>query len=238
MTDNEEKFSIKNNIASVRRQIAAAAERSGRDPSRIQLIAVSKTKPAEVILEAYDAGLTAFGENYAQELTKKMESETLAGLPGIEWHMIGHIQTNKVRMLIGKTALIHSLDSVRLAEEIQRQAEKISKKVKVLIEVNVAREDNKYGFLPEELLKALEQIALLGNLEVMGLMTSAPYTQNPEENRAYFRQLNEFYIDIRHKKIDNTRMHFLSMGMSGDFEVAVEEGANMLRIGTRLFGGR
>ena len=229
---------IKENIALVREQIAAAAKRAGRDPSGIRLVAVSKTKPAEAIYEAYKEGLTAFGENYAQELNAKMNSELLSGLDNIEWHMIGHIQTNKIRSLIGKTSLIHSLDSIRLAEAIQKQAEKSTIIVDALLEINVANEKNKYGFSMNEAQKALESIAALGNIRVLGLMTSAPYTDNPESNRMYFRQLNEFFLDNRHKKIDNTHMYTLSMGMSGDYEIAIEEGSTLLRIGTRLFGSR
>ena len=229
---------IRNNIASVRAQIDAAAKRAGRDPSEIKLVAVSKTKPIESIYEAYTAGLTAFGENYAQELNAKMSSDKLYGLADIEWHMIGHIQTNKIKMLIGKTALIHSLDSIRLAEEIQRQAEKASLIIDVLIEINIADEPNKYGFSLDGAQKAIDSIAALGCIKILGLMTSAPYTDDPESNRKYFRQLNEFFLDNRHKKTDNVHMYLLSMGMSGDFEVAIEEGSTMLRIGSRLFGSR
>lgn len=231
-------MTIKENIAIVRAQIAAAAGRVGRDPSQIKLIAVSKKKPADAVYEAYCEGLTAFGENYVQELMQKQESDALAGVDGLEWHMIGHVQTNKVKYLIGRTALIQSLDSVRLAEEIQRQAKKASVIVDVLIEVNVAKEDNKYGFFIEDTQKAAEEISGFENIQIIGLMTSAPITTNPENNRAYFRQLNELYIDISRKKIHNTHMRVLSMGMSGDFEVAIEEGSNMLRLGTRLFGLR
>ena len=229
---------IKENISQVRAQITAAALRAGRNPSDIKLVAVSKTKSAEAIYEAYNGGLTSFGENYAQEMSGKMNSELLRGIPDIEWHMIGHIQTNKVKMVIGKAALIHSLDSIHLAEEIQKNAEKNSLMVDTLIEINIANEKNKYGFLIDEAQNAIEYIAALGNIKVCGLMASAPYTDDPETNRKYFRQLNEFFLDNRHKKIDNTRMNFLSMGMSGDFEVAIEEGSTMLRIGTRLFGSR
>jgi len=231
-------FSIRENIAAVRERIGRAAQRAGRDPSEIRLVAVSKTKPAELIREAYGAGLTVFGENYAQELIAKIDAEPLAGLPGIEWHMIGHLQTNKVKTLTGKTALIQSLDSMRLAAEIQKQAEKASARADVLIEVNVAGEKDKFGFSVEETAGAVRQIAAFGNVRILGLMTSAPLTADPESNRMYFRQLRELYIDIRNKRIDNTHMRILSMGMSGDFEVAIEEGSTMLRIGTLIFGKR
>jgi pyridoxal phosphate enzyme (YggS family) len=229
---------IRENIKRVREQIEKASRHAGRDPSEIKLVAVSKTKPAEAVYEAYLEGLTAFGENYAQELNAKRNGEPLSSLTDIEWHMIGHIQTNKAKSLVGATALIHSLDSVRLAVEIQKQAEKASVAVDALIEVNIAKEANKFGFFAEETPGAIERIAALKNIRILGLMTSAPLTDDPEHNRMYFRQLNELYIDIRHKRIDNTRMKILSMGMSGDFEVAVEEGSTMLRIGTKIFGGR
>jgi pyridoxal phosphate enzyme (YggS family) len=231
-------ISIRDSVAQVRGQIAAAAARAGRDPSSIKLVAVSKTKPVSAIYEAYGEGLNVFGENYAQELISKINSEPLSGLPDIEWHMIGHIQTNKVKMLIGKTFLIHSLDSIRLAETIQKHAEKASLTVDVLVEVNIAGEADKFGFSPAQTFGAVEQIARFCNIKILGLMASAPYTDDPESSRKYFKQLNELYLDIRHKRLDNTRMHILSMGMSGDFQVAIEEGSTMLRIGTRLFGSR
>ena len=236
--DKPANISVKDNLAVVKNQIAAAAERSGRDPASIKIIAVSKTKPIGAIYEAYNEGLTAFGENYAQELDEKMNSELLSGLPGIEWHMIGHVQTNKVKTLVGKTTLIHSLDSLRLAEAIQKQAEKVSATVDALIEINIAKEENKYGFYAEEAHKAVEEIAAYKNIKLLGLMASAPQVDIPESNRTYFRSINELYLDIRKKSIDNTHIHVLSMGMSGDFEIAVEEGSTMLRIGTRIFGGR
>ena len=236
--DNYNNMSIKDNIAQIRMQISAAAERAGRDPSEIEIIAVSKTKPVAAIVEAYNEGLTAFGENYAQELISKMNSEPLSNLTDIKWHMIGHIQTNKIKSILGKTTLIHSLDSIRLAEAIQKQAEKAGLIIDALMEINVANEEGKYGFSMDEAQKALETIASLGNIRLLGLMTSAPITEIPESNRVYFRLINEFFLDIRHKKIDNTHMYTLSMGMSGDFEIAIEEGSTMLRIGTRLFGGR
>ena len=229
---------IKDNIAEVRERISAAAERSGRDPASVKLVAVSKTKPADMILEAYNEGLTAFGENYAQELAAKMDTEPLNGLTDIEWHMIGHIQTNKVKSLIGRTKLIHSLDSLRLAAEIQKQAERAAVFIDTLIEVNVAGESNKNGFLVEETPKAVEIISDCKNIRILGLMTSAPISRFPEQNRSFFRKLRELYLDIRHKRIDNTPMQILSMGMSGDFEAAIEEGSTLVRIGTCIFGER
>ena len=229
---------IKEAVRQLQSQITSAANRAGRDPKSIKLIAVSKTKPPQSVYEACGEGILAFGENYAHELLEKKESELLADIPGIEWHMIGHIQTNKVKALIGKTALVHSLDSIRLASSIQRHSEKASLVTDALIEVNIAREESKHGFLPEEVHMAVEQISIFRNIRILGLMCCAPFTKNPEDNRVYFDKLREIYIDIGRKELDNVRMHFLSMGMSGDFEVAVEEGSTMLRIGTRLFGGR
>lgn len=229
---------IRENIARLRGRIEAAAQRAGRDPAEITLIAVSKTKPVEMIYEAYRSGVAAFGENYAQELCEKYNELNESGLKDVEWHMIGHIQTNKVRQIIGKTKLIHSLDSLRLAAEIQRFAEKTGETVNTLIEVNVAREYTKQGFYPEETRNAVEAVAAHKNVKVLGLMTSAPLTDDPESNRVYFRRLRELYIDIKENCIHNYDMCFLSMGMSGDFEVAIEEGATMLRIGTAIFGRR
>ena len=230
--------SIKDNIARVRERIERAALRAGRDPASVGLVAVSKTKPAELIYEAYNEGLTVFGENYAQELRAKQDSELLRDLPGVAWHMIGHVQTNKVKQIVGRTALIHSLDSLRLAAEIQRQSERLRIVTDVLIEVNVAREKDKYGFHAEEVNGAAEEIAGYGNIRVLGLMTSAPITRTYEQNRPYFHELHDLYLDINRKKIHNIHMSILSMGMSGDFETAIEEGATMLRIGTGLFGSR
>jgi len=230
--------SIKDSVALVREQIARAAGRAGRDPSQIKLIAVSKTKPPELIYEAYCEGLVSFGENYARELTEKIESESLRGLSGIEWHMIGHLQTNKVKALIGKTALIQSLDSIRLAAEIQKQAAQKALTADVLLEINIAKEPNKYGFFAEEAGEAAARISAFPNIRVLGLMACAPLTDNPEHNRIYFKQLHELFLDIGNKDMDNIHMRVLSMGMSGDFGVAIEEGSTMLRIGTRLFGRR
>ena len=229
---------IKDNIARVKERIAESAGRAGRDMSGIKLIAVSKTKPAEDIYEAYSEGLTAFGENYVQEMLAKQDSDFLKSLPNIEWHMIGHIQTNKVKHIVGKTTLIHSLDSIRLAEEIQKQANKLNIVIDVLLEINIAREKNKFGFFSEEVENAVIKLSECSNINVCGLMTSAPFTLVPEQNRLYFRKLHELSLDIRCKSIHNIHMRDLSMGMSGDFEVAIEEGATMLRIGTSLFGQR
>ena len=225
---------ISENIDAVKRSIADACVASGRDPASVKLIAVSKTKSAEMILEAYGHGCRAFGENYVQELVRKYDE-----LPDdIEWHMIGHLQRNKVKYVVGRTALIHSVDSLRLAQEINDRSEKEGIVTAVLAEVNVAGEENKYGFRPEEVLTFAREASLLRNIELRGLMTSAPYVSDPEENRRFFRLLREIFIDIDKKNIDNVKMRELSMGMTGDYRVAVEEGATMVRVGTAIFGAR
>lgn len=215
-------------------RIAAACKRAGRDPGEVTLIAVSKTKPEEMLLEAYGAGARDFGENKVQELLAKKPA-----LPqDIRWHMIGHLQTNKVRQIVGKVCLIHSVDSVKLAEEIEKEAAKREIAVPILLEVNVAREESKFGFLPEEAYPALERIACLPHVKIQGLMTIAPYTERAEDNRQIFRKLYQLFIDMKSKNIDNVNMNILSMGMTGDFEVAIEEGSTMVRVGTGIFGER
>lgn len=225
---------IAENLSSVKQRIERAALRAGRRPQDITLIAVSKTKPAELIREAYNCGQRVFGENRVQELSEKAPA-----LPGdIAWQLIGHLQTNKVRQIVGRVSLIHSLDSLRLAEELQRESEKRGLVTELLLEVNIAGEESKFGFRPEEAVAAAERIALLPALRLRGLMTVAPFTEEPEENRKYFRQMRQLAVDIKDKNIDNVSMDILSMGMTGDFEVAVEEGATMVRVGTGIFGGR
>ena len=222
------------NLNIVKSKIEAAAMRSGRDLSEITLIAVSKTKPVEMISEVYDYGIREFGENKVQEITAKS-----AVLPDdINWHMIGHLQRNKVKQVINKTVLIHSVDSIRLAEAISKEAVAQNITVSILLEVNVAGEDTKYGFTLEETPLILKEIAAMPGLFVRGLMTSAPFVDNPEENRQYFKQLKDLCVDLKAKNIDNTSMDFLSMGMTNDYEVAIEEGATHVRVGTAIFGER
>lgn len=226
--------SIEENLKTVRERIAAAAKRSGRDEKEITLIAVSKTKPVPMLQAAYDAGERFFGENKVQELCAKCGE-----LPkDIAWHMIGHLQTNKVRQVIGRAALIHSLDNFRLAETIQSEAEKQSISCNVLLEVNIAGEESKYGLAPKEVEPFALEMTKFDRIHVRGLMTVAPFTENPEQNRKYFRQIKQLAVDIRAKNIDNIGMEVLSMGMTGDYEVAIEEGATMVRIGTGIFGER
>lgn len=225
---------LSDNLNDVMRRIREAAARSGRKPEDITLIAVSKTKPVSSIREIYDCGIREFGENKVQEICQKSEE-----LPeDIHWHMIGHLQRNKVKSVIGRVKLIHSVDSVRLAEQISREAVKRNIHAEILLEVNVAKEETKYGFRAEEAEEALRNIALLPGLSVRGLMTSAPFTDEAENNRQYFKYLRQLCVDLKSKNIDNTSMDFLSMGMTGDFEVAIEEGATHIRVGTAIFGER
>ncbi|MDD6662375.1 MAG: YggS family pyridoxal phosphate-dependent enzyme [Lachnospiraceae bacterium] len=225
---------IKENLAEVEARITRACERSGRDRSEVTLISVSKTKPVEMLQEAYDAGSRDFGENKPQEIKEKYPQ-----LPeDIRWHMIGHLQRNKIKYIIDKVCMIHSVDSLRLAEAIDEEAKKHDLVMPVLIEVNVAEEESKFGVRLDEAESLIRQISELSNIQVQGLMTIAPFTENAEDNRIYFRKLRNLYVDIKDKNIDNVNMCNLSMGMTGDYEVAVEEGATMVRVGTGIFGAR
>lgn len=225
---------VKENLEQVRENIKKACEKVGRDVSEITLISVSKTKPVPMLQEAYDAGNRDFGENKVQEIMDKYPV-----LPqDIRWHMIGHLQRNKVKYIVNKVFLIHSVDSLRLAEEISSQAEKKQVEVDVLVEVNIAQEESKFGTSREEAISLVEEIAKLPHVHVKGLMTIAPFVENPEDNRKYFRQIKELSVDIMKKNIDNVSMGVLSMGMTGDYMVAVEEGATMVRVGTGIFGER
>lgn len=224
----------KENLKEVEENIQKACEKCGRDRSEVTLIAVSKTKPVEMLQEVYDAGMRDFGENKVQELTAKYEV-----LPSdIKWHMIGHLQRNKVKYIVDKVALIHSVDSYRLAQEIDIQAQKKNLVVPILIEVNIAEEDTKFGIHKEQLLQLIEEISELKHVSIKGLMTIAPFVENPEENRQYFREIRQLSVDIAKKNIDNISMDVLSMGMTGDYMVAIEEGATMVRVGTGIFGKR
>ena len=225
---------LKNNLLSVKEKINIAAIKAGRNVADIELIAVSKTKPVEMIQEIYNLGIREFGENKVQEITAKSEV-----LPNdIHWHMIGHLQRNKVKTILPKAVLIHSVDSVRLAKTISDEAVKQNIIANILLEVNVANEETKFGFTPAETEKVLIEIASMPNIYVRGLMTSAPFVDNPEENRQYFRELKQLCVDLKAKNIDNTSMDFLSMGMTNDFETAIEEGATHVRVGTAIFGDR
>ena len=222
------------NLKEVEAKIEAACKRAGRDRSEVTLIAVSKTKPVEMLEEAYETGIREFGENKVQEMMDKYEV-----MPkDIHWHMIGHLQRNKVKYLMGKAALIHSVDSLRLAEEISAQSVKHEVTTDILIEVNIAGEETKFGTDREEAIALVEAAAKLPNIHICGLMTIAPFVENPDDNRKYFQQIRQLSVDIKEKNIDNVDMRILSMGMTGDYEVAIEEGATMVRVGTGIFGAR
>lgn len=214
--------------------MAGACDRSGRKMEEVTLITVSKTKPVEMLKEAYDAGSRDFGENKVQELLDKIPV-----LPqDIRWHMIGHLQTNKVKYIVDKVYMIHSVDSLKLAKEISKEAVKKNVTVKILIEVNVAEEETKFGTTTEQVISLTEEIAALPGIQIEGLMTIAPFVEDPEENRVYFCKLKQLSVDIKAKNIDNVHMNVLSMGMTGDYEVAIEEGATYVRVGTGIFGER
>ena len=225
---------IKEQLYSVEQNIQAACKKAGRSREEITLIAVSKTKPLGMLQEAYDLNIRHFGENKVQELCDKYEQ-----LPkDIAWHMIGHLQTNKVKYLIGKTSLIHSVDSFKLALEIEKQAAKADVIMDILVEVNIANEETKFGISKTETLSLVKEIAKLPHVSIKGLMTIAPYVENSEENRCFFRQIKELAVDIDNQNIDNVSMSILSMGMTGDYMVAIEEGATIVRVGTGIFGER
>ncbi len=225
---------IRENIQAVQEQIAKTLAASGRAPQDARLIAVSKTKPIELIWEAYAAGIRDFGENKVQELTDKYDL-----MPkDIRWHMIGHLQRNKVKYLIGKTTLIHSVDSYRLAQQISRESAAKGVDTDILIEVNVSGEESKFGVPVSDCLLLIRQIAQLPHIAVKGLMTVPPNAEDPEENRKYFRQLKELSVDIAQQNVDNVSMDILSMGMTGDYSVAIEEGSTYVRVGTGIFGMR
>ena len=200
-------------------------------PPHVTLVAVSKTRTKAEVDEAYAAGCTVFGENKVQEIAAKYDER-------YHWHMIGHLQRNKVKYIVGKVALIHSVDTYRLAEEINIQAKKRGIIVPILVEVNIAGEETKFGTTAEDAMLLVEEISKLENVRIRGLMTIAPFVENPEDNRLYFRKIKQLSVDITNKNIDNVSMEILSMGMTGDYEVAIEEGATMVRVGTGIFGAR
>lgn len=225
---------VKENYKAVEEKVQKACQKAGRDRSEVTLIAVSKTKPAGLIEELLPLGVKDFGENKVQELTSKYEE-----LPkDLHWHLIGHLQRNKVKYIIDKACLIHSVDSLRLAETIHHEAEKKGLVMPVLIEVNVAREESKFGVSVEETLPLIQEVAKLQNIAIKGLMTIAPYVEDPEDNREIFRKLKNLSVDIKGENMNNVTMDVLSMGMTGDYEVAIEEGATLVRVGTGIFGER
>ena len=225
---------LRQNLHEVREKIKEACRRSGRDPREVKLLAVSKTKPVRDIITVHDAGQAMFGENYVQEIRSKYEEIG----DQVEWHMIGHLQRNKVKYVIDKVKLIHSLDTIRLARQIEKEAAKRDIVMDVLMEVNYAREETKWGFMKEEAPEAAKKIAQFPHIHLCGLMTSAPVTDDSETNRGYFRGMRELAGQIDGLHIPNVRMDILSMGMTQDYEVAIEEGATIVRVGTAIFGER
>ncbi len=225
---------IKENIDEVRKRIENSAKKVGRNPDDILLLAVSKTIDVPKIKEAVACGLNSLGENRVQEIMEKYEPMG----DGINWHLIGHLQTNKVKYIIDKVCLIHSVESIKLATEIDKKAEKSGVVMDILVEVNMAGEESKFGIAPSECESFIRELSKFKNIRVKGLMTVAPFTENPEDNRIYFRKLKEMLVDINSKNIDNINMCELSMGMTGDYEVAIEEGATIVRVGTGIFGER
>ena len=225
---------VREQYLEVEERVQQACLRAGRRREEVTLIAVSKTKPLPMLLDAYEAGARDFGENKVQEILEKFPN-----MPrDARFHMIGHLQRNKVRQIIGKTVLIHSVDSLRLARQIEEESARAGLITPVLLEINVAREESKFGFFVEEVEKALEEIAVFPHMTVKGFMTIPPFVENPEQNRKVFQDLFQLSVDITRKNIDNMSMDVLSMGMSGDYEVAIEDGATIVRVGTSIFGHR
>lgn len=226
-------MSVKENVENVRQKISAAAKRANRDENEITLIGVSKTKPVDLILEGVGCGICSLGENRAQELAEKFDK-----IPNVKWHLIGHLQKNKVKYIIDKTELIHSVDSFELAKEIDKQAKKVKKVQDILIQVNISGEESKFGIKKGEAIPLLERIKALENLRVLGLMTMAPKGASESELREVFGGLRRLLKELESEKIENITMKHLSMGMSGDYEIAIEEGATYVRVGTGIFGTR
>lgn len=222
------------NYGKLRRRVREAAERACRNPEDVKIVAVSKTVEPERIMKAIECGITDFGENRVQELREKYDIINVS----CKWHLVGHLQTNKVKYIIDKVSLIHSLDRMGLAVEMQKRAEKAGRILDALVQVNVSGENTKFGINPRDAFVFMREVSKLGNIRIRGLMTIAPEAQNTEDIRWVFAALRKLLIDIKEENIDNINMDYLSMGMSNDFEVAIEEGANIIRIGTALFGRR
>ena len=234
MEETIQSMELAQNYKTVKENVTKACEQAGRSEQEVTLLAVSKTKPVDMLMDVYRAGARDFGENKVQELVDKIPQ-----MPSdVRWHMIGHLQRNKVKYIVGKVALIHSVDTYRLAEEINIQAKKRGIIVPILVEVNIAGEETKFGTTAEDAMLLVEEISKLENVRIRGLMTIAPFVENPEDNRLYFRKIKQLSVDITNKNIDNVSMEILSMGMTGDYEVAIEEGATMVRVGTGIFGAR
>ena len=225
---------LKENLKEVQYNIEETCRASGIDSKKVTLIAVSKTKPVEMLEEIYNEGIRDFGENKVQELVDKYEC-----MPkDIRWHLIGHLQTNKVKYIVDKVYMIHGVDSLKLATEISKEAVKKNVTVRILIQVNIAEEDTKFGIHALEAVDLITEIAKLPGIQIKGLMTIAPYVEVSEQNRQYFHKMKQLSVDIIRKNIDNVNMDCLSMGMTGDYRTAIEEGATYVRVGTAIFGER
>ena len=225
---------LERNLNEVKETIKSTTEKIGKKEDEITLIAVSKTKPISMLKEIYELGIRDFGENKVQEILEKYPN-----LPvDIRWHMIGHLQRNKVKYIIDKVSLIHSVDSLRLAEEISKEAMKHDLVMPILIQVNIAKEETKFGLSFENVIEEIKKISILPNLQIKGLMTIAPFVENGEENRKYFKLIKQLSVDIMKENIDNVCMDIISMGMTGDYRTAIEEGSTMVRVGTAIFGER
>ena len=225
---------LKENLDKVNENIKKACETAGRNPKEVTLVAVSKTKPLSDIEELLTYGVEEYGENKVQELCDKYENISRP----VNWHLIGHLQTNKVKYIVDKACLIHSVDSIHLAEEIEKQAAKKNLVVNILIQVNIAHEDTKFGIDETNIYEIIDKIKDFKHIKIKGLMTIAPFVENPEENRIHFKKMKQLLLDIKSKNIDNIDMNILSMGMTNDYMVAIEEGATMVRVGTGIFGER
>ncbi len=224
---------ILQNYNEVVSRVEKAAKRSGRNAEEILLVGVTKTQPAEKLIEAYNCGLRVFGENKVQELTQKYPYIQDAG-----WHFIGHLQKNKVKYIIDKVDMIHSLDRIELAEEVNKRAEKINIVMPVLIQVNIGREETKSGVFEEDVLEFSKELVKYPNILISGIMAIPPVNRNDEIQRENFKRVYNIYNEVKSYKYDNFDIKYLSMGMTGDFEIAIEEGANIIRIGTGIFGER
>lgn len=225
---------IENNIIDIKENLDTIAASIGRDKEEILLVAVTKTRTAEEINEAIDAGITDIGENKVQEIINKYED-----VKPVNWHMIGHLQTNKVKYIIDKVQMIHSVDSLKLAEEIDRRSRQHGIIMDILIQVNAANEESKFGITTGETEKLIQDILMnFPNVRIRGLMSIAPFAEDPEEIRIYFRQVKELYLQLAKQKHERLDLKYLSMGMSHDYEMAILEGSNLVRIGTAIFGER
>jgi len=227
-------LTLEKNIEDVLARVKNAAINSNRDPEEVQLIAVTKTVDIDIVKRAIDYGIVHVGENKVQELTRKHEEIG----PVTKWHLIGHLQRNKVKYIIDKVDLIHSLDSYKLAEEIDKRAKEIDRVIECLLQVNVSGEETKYGVSTNSVKKLIKEVATLSNVKIVGLMTMAPHVEDREETRQYFKGLKTLSKEISELGLVNVDMKYLSMGMSNDFEIAVEEGANLIRVGSSIFGER